>query len=230
MPHDLGGGCRKECAGAAAIRRLGCRHRDDEIRVQQCCVERERHPGDLARGAQAVAGGVVNDDLAAVVAGLARLQETLELRPSRAAPEASGDEHRVPVAFHAETRELVEHRCERVLPRIPRGAGDGQRGRLDDDGHPSPGCDPTCEWSAGQRVAQRFGYGTGDVRQRLERGGGRAGRRRRRRARAARASRRGAGVATRHHRRRGRPFVRRGARDALGAGTPHRGSSRDVRA
>ena len=172
MPHDLGGGCRKERPGAAAIRRLGCRHRDDEIRVQQCCIERERHPGDLPRGAQAVVDGVVNDDFAAVVAGLARLQEALELRASRAAPEASGDEHRVPVAFDAQPRELVEHRRKGVLPWIPRGAWDRQRRRFDDDRHPSPACDPICEWSAGQRVAQRFGDGTCDVRQRLERGRG----------------------------------------------------------
>ena len=172
---------------------------------RRAALSASRMPSTSPAERRAVVGAVVDDDLPAVVAGAAGLQEPLELRPSGTAPEASGDEHRVPVTTHAEPSELVEHGRERVLPRVARrrpGAGSvGARRRSS----------RARRVSHDRRVGSRRA-GTAALRRRRLRcppaaraaAEGRGGPHRRRRGRVARGSRRKAGGEPRHHRR-GRP-------------------------
>ena len=118
---------------------------------------------------RSVARRVVHLDRAAEVARAGGAQNGLELAASGAALEPSGDQDRVPLGGHPEPLELVDHGGDRLLARIDRSAGKGQRAGLDDDRDPAAAGGEIGERRAGERVAERLADRGGDVAQRIER-------------------------------------------------------------
>ena len=74
-----------------------------------------------------------------------------------------------PLARDAVPLELVEHRGQRIAPRVVLGRGQRQRRRLDDDRRPAPAGRKCLERLAGERVAERLGDRRSHVRERVER-------------------------------------------------------------
>ena len=89
-------------------------------------------------------------------------------RPARR-PSPPADEDGHALARDAVPHELVEHRGQRIAPRVVLGRGKRQRRRLDDDRRPAPAGRKCLERLAGERVAERLGDRRSDVRERVER-------------------------------------------------------------
>ena len=90
-------------------------------------------------------------------------QQALELAPPERTGETAGHQDRLPLAGDAESRQLVEHRRERLAPRIDLRAGQRQRGGLDDDGRATAFRRQTGERRARERKAQGVAHRRLDV-------------------------------------------------------------------
>ena len=121
--------------------RLGGADGDDQI----CVDERGVHAGDAvveAQRPQIVRLAVVDDELATERTRAVGAEQSLELTASRALAEPAGNEDRHTVAREARALELVQHRGERVPPRIVLDGGKRQHARLHHHGRsPGPGDD-----------------------------------------------------------------------------------------
>ena len=145
--------------------RLGGRHDDDEIRLDErrvdACRAHRDEPGIL---------GVVHGHVTVEAAREVGRDERRELPLPGAAREPTGDEDRLVPARHAEPLELVHRGSDRELPRVALCAGNRQRGRLDDDRRPPRAAGALGERRPREREAERLAHGRRHVVERVARG------------------------------------------------------------
>ena len=149
--------------------RLARAEGDHEVGVDDRRMDAVDAAVDLQR-AEILRLAVVHDDLPTEAACPIRAEELLELATTRTAAEPSGHEDGHALARDAVPLELVEHRGQRIAPRVVLGRGKRQRRRLEDDRRPAPAGRKCLERLAGERVAERLGDRRSHVRERVERG------------------------------------------------------------
>lgn len=98
-----------------------------------------------------------------------RQDEMLEVLVPGAPSETSRDEDGLPLQCDPGTLELRNDSGERLLPRIPQGARDRQRQRLDDDRHAGSRWQELLQRRSGERKAERLLNGGPNIVQGLSR-------------------------------------------------------------
>ena len=117
--------------------------------------------------------GVVHRHLAAEPQREVGCDEALDHPPPGPPGEPGRDEQGLALGRDADSLELVRGRGDRRLARVARGAGDRERGRLDEDRRAAAARDDRLERLTGQRKPQRVADGGADVGDRLPRRRGR---------------------------------------------------------
>ena len=106
---------------------------------------------------------VVHDHPAAKTPAELRCGEQRHVRGAGPAPEAAGDQERLPLARHARALQLLRRAFDRGSARIGGRTGDRQAGQLDDDRHARRPAHELLERRALEREAQGLTDGGGDV-------------------------------------------------------------------
>ena len=150
--------------------RLGGADRDDGVGLDERPVDASVPSPDVD---EVGILRVVDRHLAAEAQREVGRDEALDHAPARPPGEPGRDEQGLALGRDADPLELVRGGGDRRLARVARGAGDRERGRLDEDRRPAAARDERLERLAREREPQRVADGGADVGDRLPRRRGR---------------------------------------------------------